>query len=282
MLVTENWLESTGATFLPRGGLAGAAHLTHYTVEYRIWGEGEPIVLVPGLAGGLGLLGPLAKILSQHYKVICYQLRGEDNCFAIRRPFGLDDLVGDLREFIDWLCLENPSIFGISFGGILGLEFAARYPGRLNNLVIQGTGARFEPSIIQKIAGTVLNRFPLPVDNPFVNQFFNVLFGRPQQPGPLFDFVTRQCWSTDQSVMAHRFQLIETFNMDAKLAQIRVPTLVMSGERDVLVSKRSLRGLFQGMPHACHVRLAQAGHLAFVTHAEQVAAATREFLGIRS
>jgi pimeloyl-ACP methyl ester carboxylesterase len=143
---------------------------------------------------------------------------------------------------------------------------------------IQCTGARFEPSIIQKIAGTVLNRFPLPCDSPFVNQFFNVLFGRPQQPGPLFDFVTRQCWSTDQSVMAHRFQLIETFNMDAKLGRIRVPTLVMSGERDVLVSKRSLRGLFQGMPHACHIRLPQAGHLAFVTHAEQVAQAARQFL----
>src|SRR5262249_55792038 len=98
VLVTENWLESTGAGFAPRGGFAGAAHLTHYTVDYRIWGEGDPIVLIPGLAGGMGLLGPLAKLLAQDYKVICYELRGEDNCFAIRRPFGLCDLVGDLHE----------------------------------------------------------------------------------------------------------------------------------------------------------------------------------------
>src|SRR4051812_7526876 len=92
VLVTENWLESTGAAFAPRGGFAGAAHLTHYTVDYRVWGEGDPIVLIPGLAGGMGLLGPLAKILSQNHKVITYELRGEDNCFAIRRPFGLTDL----------------------------------------------------------------------------------------------------------------------------------------------------------------------------------------------
>jgi pimeloyl-ACP methyl ester carboxylesterase len=280
MLVTENWLESAGATFLPRGGSAGAAHLTHYTVEYRIWGEGDPIVLIPGLAGGMGLLGPLAKLLSQNFKVICYQLRGEDNCFAIRRPFGLTDLVGDLREFLDVIGLESPTLFGLSFGGILGLEFAARYPGRVTNLVIQGTGARFQPSIIQKIAGTVLDRFPLPCDNPFVNQFFNLLFGRPQQPGPLFDFVTRQCWSTDQSVMAHRFQLVQTFNMDGKLGKIRVPTLVLSGEKDVLVSQKTLKGLFNGIPQACHIRIPQAGHLAFVTHADRVASEVKNFLSV--
>ena len=278
MLVTENWLESVGATFAPRNGVAGAAHLTNYTVEYRIWGEGEPLVLVPGLAGGMGLLGPLAKILSQHFKVICYQLRGEDNCFAIRRPFGLQDLVSDLWEFLDYLCLEKPSLFGVSFGGILGLEFASRYPGRLGNLIVQGTGARFEPSILQRIAGTVLSRFPLPFDNPFVNQFFNLLFGQAQKPGPLFDFVTRQCWSTDQSVMAHRMKLVETYNLDGRLGKIRVPTLILSGEKDVLVSPRSLKALCNGMPHARHTRLSQAGHLAMVTHCDQVAEQVRGFL----
>src|SRR5204862_4948925 len=108
------WLQSTGATFTPEGGISGAAHLTNYTVEYRIWGEGEPIVLVPGLAGGMGLLGPLARLLAFRHKVICHQLRGEDNCFAIRRPFDLLNLVFDLREFLDKLGVETPTLFGAS------------------------------------------------------------------------------------------------------------------------------------------------------------------------
>jgi pimeloyl-ACP methyl ester carboxylesterase len=278
VLVTETWLESTGATFAPRGGFAGAAHLTHYTVDYRIWGEGDPIVLIPGLAGGMGLLGPLAKILSQHYKVICYQLRGEDNCFAIRRPFGLADLVGDLHEFLDVTGLESPTLLGVSFGGILGLDFASRYPGRVSNLIVQGTGARFQPSMLQKIAGTVLDRFPLPNDNPFVNQFFNLLFGKQLPPGPLTEFITRQCWSTDQSVMAHRFQLVQTFDMLSRLGKIRVPALVMSGEKDILVSQKTLRSLIEGIPQATHVRLPKTGHLAFVTDADRVADEVRRFL----
>lgn len=280
MLATDRWLETTGASFKPVGGNFGAAHLTHYTVDYRVWGEGEPIVLIPGLAGGMGLLGPLVRELSPHYKVISYQLRGEDNCFAIRRPFGLDDLVGDLREFIQWMGLERPTLFGVSFGGLIGLEYAARFPGSLNRVVIQGVGSRFVPSIIQKIAGTVLNRFPLPADNPFVNQFFKVLFGRPEQPGPLFDFVTQQAWSTDQSVISHRFQLVETFNMEGRLGRVRVPTLLLAGEKDVLVSQKTLRSLFAELPRARLVKIANAGHLAVVTHPEQVAEQVKEFMPV--
>jgi pimeloyl-ACP methyl ester carboxylesterase len=275
---TDIWLRTTGATFAPEGGIASAAHLTNYTVDYRIWGEGEPIVLVPGLAGGMGLLGPLARLLASRHKVICYQLRGEDNCFAIRRPFDLQDLVLDLREFLDSLGLETPTLFGVSFGGAIGLEFAARYPGRIGNLIVQGAGSRFMPGMLQQIAGTVLNRFPLPFDNPFVNQFFNLLFGRPEQAGPLLDFVTQQIWSTDQSVMAHRFQLIESFNMRDKLPAVRVPALVLAGERDVLVPQRNLRELCNGLPNGQFVRVPQAGHLAFVTHAEQVAERVGAFL----
>ena len=64
-------------------------------------------------------------------------------------------------------------------------------------------------SLLQRVAGMVLTRYPLPTNNPFVNQFFNLLFGSRQKQGPLFQFVTRQCWQTDQSVMAHRFRLVD-------------------------------------------------------------------------
>jgi pimeloyl-ACP methyl ester carboxylesterase len=272
------WLAATGAEFSAGAGLSGCAHLTHYTVEYREWGEGPPLVLIPGLAGGFELLGPLAGLLAKDFRVISYQLRGEDNCFALRRPFGLMDLVNDLAEFLDWHCLERPTLFGVSFGGILALEFASRFPHRLDSLIVQGVGARFERSLVQAVAGAVLSRFPLPSDNPFINQFFNLLFGRAQQQNPLFHFVTRQCWQTDQSVMSHRFRLAEAFDMGARLEQIRVPTLIMSGDRDVLVTQRSLRDLIAGIPQARSVRLTNCGHLAAVTHPERVAREVQRFV----
>src|SRR3954447_1901208 len=104
-----------GSEFSAGAGRSGVAPLSHYTVSYREWGEGPPLVLVPGLAGGFELLGPLARQLARDFRVISYQLRGEDDCFALRRRFGLADLVEDLREFLDGLGLEQPALLGVSF-----------------------------------------------------------------------------------------------------------------------------------------------------------------------
>lgn len=281
MKASTQWLAASGAEFSAGIGRSGFAHLKHYTAAYREWGDGPPLILIPGLAGGLELLGPLAKCLASHFRVISYQLRGEDDCFALRQRFGVGDLAADLAEFLDWYGLESPSVLGVSFGGALALEFAARYPGRLRNLMIQGAGARLESGLLQRIAGAVLSGFPLPTDSPFVNQFFNLLFGHRQRPGPLFQFVTRQCWQTDQSVMAHRFRMAEDFDMGPRLGRIRVPTLVLAAERDLLVSERSLQELCDGVPQAVVRVLHRCGHLAFVSDPGLLAAEVRTFLAAR-
>jgi pimeloyl-ACP methyl ester carboxylesterase len=273
-----DWHTSSGAQFSAGTGCTGLAHLRHYTAQYCTWGEGPPLVLIPGLAGGFELLGPLARILAQDFHVISYQLRGEDDCFALRRSFGLSDLVEDLRELLDFLGLERPPIFGVSFGGVLALELAARHPHRLQSLILQGTGARFERGTLQQVAGQVLARYPLPVDNPFVNQFFNLFFGNRQKPGPMFEFVTKQCWQTDQSVITHRFQMVESFDIEDRLCDIQVPALLMAGDRDLLVSPQSLRTLATGIEESQMVQLKGCGHLAFVTQPERVAEEVQRFL----
>jgi pimeloyl-ACP methyl ester carboxylesterase len=275
---TSAWLTATSAEFSAGAGRSGCAQLSHYTATYREWGDGPPLVLVPGLAGGFELLGPLARSLARHYRVISYQLRGEDDPFALRRRFGLADLVNDLAEFLEWHFLERPALLGVSFGGVLALEFAARYPSRLRAVALQGVGARFEPGLLQQVAGLVLSRYPLPADNPFVNQFFNLLFGGRQEPGPLFQFVTRQCWQTDQGVMAHRFHLVKRFDATGRLGRVRVPTLALAGDRDLLVSERSLQALGQGVRDCRLVRLPACGHLASVTHPQRVADEVVAFL----
>ena len=273
-----DWLAASGSEFSPGTGRPGCAHLRHYTARFCEWGEGPPLVLVPGLAGGFELLGPLARLLARHYRVISYQLRGEDDAFALRRRFGLEDLVEDLAEFLAWYGLEAPPVMGVSFGGVLALEYAARRPHGLSSLIVQGAGARFERGLLQQVASAILSHYPLPPDSPFVNQFFNLLFGGRQKPGPLVEFVTRQCWQTDQSVMAHRFRLVETYDLGSRVEQVRAPTLVLVGDRDLLVSERSLQALCTGIPRSKLVRLPKCGHLAFATRPDRVAEEVRRFL----
>src|SRR5205814_1915718 len=80
--------------------------------------------------------------------------------FALRQRFGLPDLVDDLAELIEWLGLERPAVMGVSFGGMIALELAARHPSRLRRLVVQGVGSRFEQSLLQQLAGVVPSALP--------------------------------------------------------------------------------------------------------------------------
>jgi pimeloyl-ACP methyl ester carboxylesterase len=226
----------------------------------------------------MDLLGPLARALARDHQVISFQLRGEDDCFALRQRFDLADLAADLNELLDWLGLERPALLGVSFGGVVALELAIHRPGRVRALALQGVGPRFETGLLQRVASLVLSRYPLPVDNPFVNQFFNLFFGTKQEPGPLYDFVTRQCWQTDQGVMAHRFRLAEAVDFTGRLTGVRAPALLLAGDRDLLVSAAALNEMARKIPSARALRLGGCGHLACVTHPERVAAEVRSFL----
>ena len=74
-----------------------------------------------------------------------------------------------------------------------------------------------------------------PVDNPFINQFFHLLYGAKPEPGPLVDFVIDRIWQTDQKVMAERLARLESFDVSDRLWRIDAPTLVLAGARDVIV-----------------------------------------------
>src|SRR5262245_26072732 len=76
--VSVGWLNASSSAYRAKEGITGYAHLSRCAVSYKEWGDGPPLVLVPGLAGGYELLGPLARLLAADFRVISYELRGEN------------------------------------------------------------------------------------------------------------------------------------------------------------------------------------------------------------
>ena len=184
----------------------------------------------------------------------------------------------DLAVLIEQLRLERPTVFGVSFGGAVALEMAVAFPHRIGALIVQGAEARFRPSLGATIARRVLERYPLPGDSPFLNQFFNLLHGRKPEPGPLVEFVVRRCWATDQAVMAARLRALEGFDVADRLWRIDVPTLVLAGTRDVIVPPERQRALAAAIAGARFQTLTDAGHIGFLTHGREVALQVRRLL----
>jgi pimeloyl-ACP methyl ester carboxylesterase len=251
-------------------------------VEVVRMGQGDPIVLVPGLAGGWRLLAPLARRLATRHEVILPGLRG-DRCLMVGPgPENMAEYAHDLAELIQQLRLERPTVLGVSFGGAVALELAVRYPNLVGALAVQGTEARFRSSLGSMIARRVLERFPLPTDNGFVNQFFNILHGCRPEPGRLPEFVIERIWETDQSVMASRLRALEQFDVSEHLDRISAPTLVLAGTRDVVVPPSRQRAMAEAIPHGRFVSVEGAGHIAFLTHGAEVVRQVRRLLKDRA
>ena len=183
MKASVDWFSAVHRKYKANLGTSKFVHLTKYTAEVYQIGSGSPIILIPGLAGGYELLGPLAKSLSNHHHVHSYQLRGENDSFAVRHPFELDDLVEDLAELIEALRLENPTIMGVSFGAIIALKFAIRYPHRLHRLIVHGVGAavRAQPYSASREHGPVA--LPLAHRQSFRQSIFQPAFWRQAEKG---------------------------------------------------------------------------------------------------
>lgn len=242
-------------------------------------GRGEPIVLLPGLAGGRDLLMPLARRLARHNEVILPSLRGDRGLLGTMPARDVAEHVDDLARTLDGLRLERPILMGVSFGGALALEYAVEHPHRIGGLAIWGAEARFRPTLGTNVTRHVCERDPLPADSPFLNQFFNLLHGGKPEPGAMTDFIVDRCWTTDQSVVAHRLRMLEDFDVAERLWRIDAPTLVLAGSRDVVIPPSRQRALAESIAGASFVPVEGAGHVGFLTHRAEVAEGVAELVG---
>jgi len=246
-------------------------------------GRGRPLVLVPGLAGGWKLLWPLAQGLARTFEVFLFGLRGDRDPWigldgGPGLPWDLEEYAHDLKDLMDRMGLSSPAVMGVSFGGAIALEFAVRYPRGLGALLIHGGDARFRTTIASSIARRVLERYPLPSNSPFVNQFFHLLYGKKPEPGPIVDFVIERIWETGQGVMARRLAQLESFDITDQLWRVDVPTLVLAGGRDVIVPAARQRALADSIAGAEFQMIQDAGHIGFLTHRAEVVRAARRFM----
>ncbi len=235
------------------------------------FGSGEPIVILPGLAGGRRLLAPLARELARRHEVFLLGFRGDEGVsgqIPAQRPM---DHAHDVAETISRLGLERPTVLGVSFGGAVALELAAEMPRSVGGLILYGAEDRFFLNLGATIAVRALERFPLPRDSRFVNQFFNILHGCRPEPGPMVDFIVKTCWETDQGVVASRLRGLEGFSMEDRLWKIDAPTLVMAGSRDVVVPPKRQKAFSTSLAGAHFEAIDGAGHVGFVTHRKEVA-----------
>jgi pimeloyl-ACP methyl ester carboxylesterase len=156
----RGFTRANAATATPppgNGVVAGSPPQTGYApvngleMYYEIHGRGEPLVLLHGAYGAIGLWGPILTTLAEHRQVIAVELQGHGHTADIDRPFDYEHFADDVAGLMDHLALAHADVVGYSMGGTTALQVAIRHPKLVRKLVVIAANYRkdgFYPAVL--------------------------------------------------------------------------------------------------------------------------------------
>lgn len=256
---------------------------------YRRWGNSNtgqpPLFMLQHFRGGMDNWDPLMTDgLAAGREVILYNGRGIASSSGTPRT-RIELMADDAAMVIRALGLSQVDVLGFSLGGFQAQDLARRHPALVRKLMLLGTGPRggnpdMEPGVLETAAHAV----------PSVDDFLFLFFGRSEAAKKAGrDFWNRRHQRTDQDppsspavtqaqIEANMYYLPKLDPADpfAHLREIRQPTFILNGVRDVMVPTINSWYMAQNIPNAQLFIYPDAGHAAqfqypqrFLKHAIQ-------------
>jgi len=131
----------------PRYGLDKFISVQGYNLHYVEAGEGEPILLIPGAFSTYRHWNRVIPYLSEHYKLLCLDYLGVGDSDKPKSGFGytIEEQADLIVKMIEALQIQEVHILGVSYGGAIALNLAARYPEKVDMIVsIEGNGIKHQ------------------------------------------------------------------------------------------------------------------------------------------
>jgi class 3 adenylate cyclase len=267
------------------------AHSGDYSIAYQVVGEGPiDLVYVPGFVSHVEIVwedphaASFFERLASFSRLIMFDKRGtglSDRVPTSELPT-LEERMDDVRAVLDAAGSERAAVFGVSEGGPMSMLFAATYPERTSHLALYGTQARFTESEDH-------DWLPPREELAELAEFMQTDWGQ----GPLLHLFAPSMmdderfstwWSRALRSAASPAGAAGIMRMlldtDARhvLTSIRVPTLIVQRENELLIPVLSARYLAEHIPGAKYVELPGDDHLPFVADTDAILDEIEEFV----
>lgn len=260
-------------------GDAGLLHARRYGT---LTAQRTPLILLHGVTGHAGLWHQVALALAGDRPVIALDLRGHGlSDWCAGGEYSTQAHVQDLACLLDHLGFAQYDLGGLSWGGLISLEYAARYPERVRCLAVLDV----EPSFAQSELEVAPRPGGFPDRGAVLEYERKANPQAPQELLQLFAFESVNQVGAGQWQRRHDPYFLERWpfrNDDvwARLEELRCPTLLLHGERS-FVRRAVMQDMLGRLAHPAGLHsLPGTGHLLPLEAPEPVAAFLEDFLTV--
>jgi pimeloyl-ACP methyl ester carboxylesterase len=262
--------------------LTGAIARPDANIQYWSVGDGPPLVFAHGLGGNALSWWQQMPHFMRRYRCIAFSHRGFAPSTVASGAPDPGDFADDLAALADRLGLDRFALVAQSMGGWTGVEFALRYPGRIDKLVLAATSGTFDPAKIDAHAHARWQEWAdgerqrLAAANVHPATGMNLAINRPDLKF-LYGGIDAMSPDLDKEKLRLRLHALRTRG-PADIAHLDMPVLVACGELDPVFPSGVGPALAAACKRGHHIAFANAGHSAYFEKAAEFNRSVEAFL----
>ena len=250
-------------------------------IVYEIVGEGPPVVLLHPFPVHHEFWNPIVPMLSARYRLILPDLRGHGDSEIGEGPAWMEKHARDLGRVLDETGVGKATFVGVSIGGYILFEFWRRFRSRVNAMMICDSRPQADTAEARanrlKSASDVIELGA----SPFIESMIPKLMGRTtlSTRPDLVDGARRMMskMSPEDINLVQRGMAGRPDSV-ADLKTIKVPTMIVIGDEDILSTPADGELMRQHIPGSQLKIIPKAGHYAPWEQSEAVGLVLRQFL----
>ena len=215
-------------------------------IYYKIYGQGYPLLIIHGGPGADHKYMLSLKKLSEHYRLIYIDLRGNGKSkISNYNTLNFKYFTSDIENLRNHLSINKWAVLGHSFGGMVAQEYGVRYPNNLTHLILIDTGCNSR--IVQEDATQILKNWGYDKNSViWANRYFNGKLAPYQIPYALIKFGKAYYYKMNLLIFIRSLKgkhNLKTFlkwfgsnfkgwDISEKIKNIHAPTLIIAGKYD--------------------------------------------------
>ena len=246
-------------------------------INYKIAGEGEPLLILHGWGGSSGSWIEVQRILAKEgFKVIVLDLPGFGKSHTPSVPWGIAEYSEFILNFLQKIGLKKINLMGHSFGGRIAIKLATKHPEKLKKLILcASAGIKHDLNFPQKIVLNLalignffFSRKPLRRYKDVIRNVF-------------YMFLCKRDYTKTRGVMRETFKKVIEEDLKPELSEIKPKTLLIWGKKDKAVPLADAYLMKENISHSVLEIIPRAFHTPNLEFPEKLSNIILNFLKLR-